>query len=74
MFGIFGKKDKAKENQDCGIPLSEDMLANCAGGFSSGFNDLARLKVHCPINGCNFECNTFGEMNIHMRQNHPEHC
>ena len=68
------RTDKAKRDRDCGERLSEHILANYSGGFSAGLNNLMRLKVHCPVEGCGFECNTFGEMNIHMRHNHPEHC
>ena len=65
---------KTNKVTDCGILLSEHILENYSGGFGSGFNDLTRLKVHCPVAGCDFECNTFGEMNMHMRKDHPEHC
>lgn len=71
---MLKRTDKAKKNRDCGEVLSEQMLANYSGGFSSWLSGLASLKVHCPVAGCNFECNTFGEMNMHMREDHPEHC
>lgn len=60
---------RKKSNNDCGMPLSEDMLGDFTGGL-----DLTRLKVKCPVEGCGFECNTFGEMNRHMRTVHPERC
>ena len=62
----------ARKRKDCGKLLSEHILKNYSGGVGTGFNDLTRLKVKCPVDGCSFECNTFGEMNVHIRQTHPE--
>lgn len=45
--------------------LSEDFLESVAGG-------LPYMDVKCPVAGCGFECNTFGEMNMHMRTAHPD--
>ena len=68
------EREKEKKSQDCGELLSEHILANYSGGFSSGLSNFMRLKVHCPVEGCSFECNTFGEMNVHMKNKHPESC
>ena len=67
-------RGKAKKNEDCGQFLREEQLGDYTGGLSAGFTDLLRMRVKCPVEGCNFECNTFGEMNIHMHENHPERC
>ena len=57
---------------------SEDLaLKNVVGGMSDEFSrniDLLRLRVKCPVPGCNFECNEFTDMNVHMRMCHPEMC
>ena len=52
--------------------LTDEMLESYAGG--STIADLTRMKVKCPVEGCNYECNTFGEMNVHMHTHHPEPC
>ncbi len=65
---------RKKKNQDCGELLNEHILKNYSGGVGAGLNDLTRLKVKCPVASCSFECNTFGEMNIHIRSTHPELC
>ncbi|MBQ7578112.1 MAG: hypothetical protein IJT21_07605 [Synergistaceae bacterium] len=61
----------AVKKKNYGIELTEDNLLNINGGINGG---LDRMRVQCPVDGCNFECNTFHEMNIHMRTNHPERC
>ena len=62
-----------QENNEkfCGVELSEYNLEAISGGVNGG---LERLPVKCPVNNCDFECNTFAQMNHHMRTIHPERC
>lgn len=60
-----------KDDDFSGIELSEYTLETISGGVNSG---LERLTVKCPVNGCEFECGTFAQLNHHMRLNHPERC
>ena len=57
---------------------SDDLaLKGIVGGTPGEFSgniDLLRLRVKCPVPGCNFECNKFTDMNVHVRMCHPELC
>lgn len=68
----MSKTKKAVSN--CGELLSENILENYSAGSGSGFNDLTGLKVKCSVAGCCFECDTFSELNLHMKNSHPEYC
>ena len=68
------ERKEIEDCEDCGELLSEHMLRNYSGGLGAGFNNLSRLTVKCPVEGCFFECDTFGEMNLHMKYEHPERC
>ena len=46
--------------------LTVDEMAEVSGGFM----DIMNMKVKCPVNGCGFECDRFGELNRHMREQH----
>ena len=46
-----------------------DELKEIAGG--QAYKEwLIHAKVKCPRPGCDFECDTFTEMNVHMREVH----
>ena len=32
--------------------------------------EIMFAKVKCPVQGCGFECSSFGELNVHMRGHH----
>lgn len=66
--------ERTTKTKDCGDILDEHILENYSGGIGSGYNALPRLRVKCPVEGCGFECNTFGEMNTHMHQLHSALC
>lgn len=65
-------KTKKAPLKNCSEILSEHILENYSAGLGSGFNDLTSLKVRCSI--CSFECDTFSELNLHMKNVHPEFC
>ena len=55
------KSEFAPENE-----MPEEMLYTINGG-----TDISRLRAKCSVPGCNFECSTMTELNIHMKQCHP---
>ena len=61
----------SRKKKNLGAELQENNLLNICGGINGG---LDRMRVKCPVENCNFECNTFHEMNTHMRTTHPERC
>ena len=46
--------------------LTEEVMYTISGG-----HDVSRLRAKCPVPGCDFECSSMTELNIHMRQVHP---
>ena len=52
------------------IPL--DDLAEISGGLTRSEEQIRFRSVKCPVAGCDFTCSTFGDMNVHMRNCHPE--
>ncbi len=49
--------------------LTEEMMYSISGGF-----DISRLMAKCPVAGCAFESTRMSELNVHMKQCHPELC
>lgn len=49
------------------IPL--DDLAEISGGLTRD-EQIRFASVKCPVQGCGFECSSFGELNAHMRNCH----
>ena len=47
--------------------MTEEEMFVVSGGIS-------RLRPKCPVPGCGFECGRMTELNLHMRQCHPEKC
>ena len=52
--------------------LSMDELEKVSGGMSAGEHAVLFSSVKCPVNGCGFECSSFGELNVHMRTCHTD--
>ena len=47
--------------------MTPEEMGEVSGGAE---NTLITAMVKCPVNGCGFECNTFGELNKHIREQH----
>ena len=52
--------------------LSVESLASVTGGVHTPEENIIMFaKVKCPVPDCMYECNSFGELNSHMRECHP---
>ena len=60
-----------EKNESHKIPL-ENLADISAGKSSSKSDSLIGIPITCPVPGCGFTCETFGELNIHTRNCHPE--
>lgn len=45
-------------------------MGKIAGGVSVHEAEIMFAVVKCPVQGCSFECSSFGELNVHMRKQH----
>ena len=50
-----------------------DNLSNVTGGLYTREEIILFFKVKCPVIDCGFECDSFGELNRHMRENHLDY-
>ena len=61
------RRKRTEEEKMLAKELSEEEMFVVNGGVS-------RLRVKCSVPGCGFECGRMTELNLHMKQCHPERC
>lgn len=61
------RRKKTEEERMLEKEMTEEEMFAVNGG-------VGRLRAKCPVPGCNFACGRMTEMNVHMKQNHPELC
>ncbi len=64
------QKNIIRDETDC-MPV--DNLANVTGGLYTREERILLSKVKCPVTDCGFECDSFIELNRHMRESHLDY-
>lgn len=53
------------------IPV--ETLSDITGGLYTREEKILFAMVKCPVEGCGYECKTFGALNRHMRECHEDY-